>query len=400
MLLWAYQYNLQARRVKVHSPVELRPTWIFEVVFFLPKMRLSIATFCSAFFAAVCAVPVTDIIHDGRFTIYPLPTTLSGPCDLVDGPDGALWGQDILVNYLFRVDPATGHVTEYKIPFTTPLSNVTIPGVAQIIQDRTAFSCAIRNGADGNIYAANGLRNQLVRINPTTKEIKVFEVEPANPLGNGFPFNDLYTGKHGIYVTQTTGNVFQFFSFETETFKTYKVPTPAALPLGCYVASNGIVYIAELVANKILTFNPETGAIHEYDLPELGQFPAVIRAERNGYVYFSLFVGNGIGRINMETHKIDLYHTDQLAGLGSEDTIDKDGGVWLSFFTVDAMARLNTNTLEFTYVPFPASFARRGGNGIAGDVPPSVDIAVNYGPGDAIWFTSVLVNSVGRYQRL
>ena len=351
----------------------------------------------SLLFLAAWARPVFEERKVGTFTFYPLPAVLSGPCDLATGPDGALWGEDILVNYLFRIDPETGATTEYPIPFTTPASNVTIPGISQAIQDRTAFSCAIRTGQDGNIYATNGLRNQLIRINPTTKKIDVFETTPVDPAGNAFPFNDLYSAADGIYVTQTTGNVFQFFSFKDETFTTYNVPTPVALPLGLFVASNGLVYIAELVGNKILTFDPKTKAMHEYTLPQLGQFPAVIRAEKDGYVYFSLFVGNGIGRINMQTHKIDIFHTDELGGLGSEDTIDKDGGVWLSFFTIDAMARLDTKTLEFSYVPFPKTFAAHGGTGVVADIPPYVDIAVNYGPGDAIWFTSVLNNEVGRY---
>lgn len=199
---------------------------------------------------------------------------------------------------------------------------------------------------------------------------------------------------HLLTISPTS---FQFYSFSTQRFTTYSVPTPLALPLGCYVDSAGLVYIAELVANKILVFNPKTKALNEYPLPLPLQFPAVIRAERAGWVYFSLFVGNGIGRINQKTHEIQLFHTNQTGGLGSEDTIDKYGGVWLSFFTVDAMARLDTKTLQFSYVPFPDTFAEVGGNGVTGDVPPYVDIAVNYGPGDAIWFTSILYNSVGRY---
>lgn len=346
------------------------------------------------------AVPVLDERqNDARFRLYDLPTPLTGPCDLEVGPDNALWGQGILKNIFFRVDPASGHVDEYPIPFTTPLDPhpIPLPGVAKSVTDRTALSCAIRKGADGNLYAGNGVRNQLVRINPTTKKIDIFEPTPLNPAGNLFNFNDLYTAKDGIWVTATTGNTFSFFSFATEKFESHQVPTPLALPLGLFVASNGIVYVAELVANKILTYDPRTKQTHEYPLPEPLQFPAVIRAERNGYVYFSLFIGNGVGRINMATNKIDLFHTNQTALLGSEDTIDKYGGVWISSFTTNVMSRLDTNTLKFSYVALPGTFAEVGGNGVFGDIPPYVDIAVNYGPGDAIWFTSLTKNQVGRY---
>jgi streptogramin lyase len=174
----------------------------------------------------------------------------------------------------------------HPIPFIRPLNAtpIEIPGVLKSVTDRTALSCAIRQGADGNLYAGNGLRNQLVRINPITKKIDIFEPAPINPLGNLFNFNDLYSAKDGIYVTATTGNTFSFFSFVTEQLTAHQVPTAAALPLGLYVAFTGVVHVAELVGNKILTFDPSTSTINEYPLPVLSQFSAVIRAERNGYV--------------------------------------------------------------------------------------------------------------------
>lgn len=120
----------------------------------------------------VFAAPTLHNRATDRFTLYELPTPLAGPCDLEVGQDGALWGQGILDNIFFRIDPATGDITEYPIPFTTPLdaTPIQLPGVLKSVTDRTALSCAIRKGADGNLYAGNGLRNQLVRINPTTKK--------------------------------------------------------------------------------------------------------------------------------------------------------------------------------------------------------------------------------------
>jgi streptogramin lyase len=307
--------------------------------------------------------------------------------------------QGITNNIIFRIDPHTGKIDEYPIPFTTPLSPQTIelPGVAKAITDRTALSCAIRKGADGNLYAANGVRNQLVRINPTTKKIDLFQNPDGNIAGNLQPFNDLYSSKDGMYVTATTGNTFSIFKYATEEFTTYNIPTPASLPLGLIVASDERVYLAEFGANKILVFDPKTEKMDEYPLPELAQFPTVVRAERDGYVYFALFVGNGIGRINMKTYEIDLYHTSQPLLIGAEDTIDSKGGVWYSAFTGNVLSRLNTDTFKYDYVTLPVGLGALGATGLLGGLPPAVDVAVNYGPGDAVWFTSVLTNQVGRY---
>jgi streptogramin lyase len=183
--------------------------------------------------------------------------------------------QGILKNIIFRIDPDTGKIDEYPIPFTTPLdpTPIELPGVAKSITDRTAFSCAIRKGAAGTLYTANGVRNQLVRINPTTKKIDIFQNPESNIAGNLQPFNDLYTSKDGMYVTATTGNTFSIFNYATEKFTAYSIPTPDSLPLGLIVASDERVYLAEMGANKTLVFDPKTEKINEYICPSRLSFP-------------------------------------------------------------------------------------------------------------------------------
>ena len=41
------------------------------------------------------AAPTLDS-RASRFTLYDLNTPATGPCDLAEGPDGAIWGQSIL----------------------------------------------------------------------------------------------------------------------------------------------------------------------------------------------------------------------------------------------------------------------------------------------------------------
>ncbi|SMQ47525.1 unnamed protein product [Zymoseptoria tritici ST99CH_3D7] len=152
------------------------------------------------------AVPILEDRQqtDGRFTFYPMKTPAAGPCDLVEAPDILSINTDsrehvliigtrrsslepmeaILGNYIFRIDPSTGKLEEYPIHFTTPISNQTIPGLNnKLVQDRTALSCAIRKGEDGQVYFANGLRNQLGRSDPHTKKIQIFQ-PPGTPAGN------------------------------------------------------------------------------------------------------------------------------------------------------------------------------------------------------------------------
>lgn len=130
---------------------------------------------------------------DSKFSFYDMPTLLAGPCDLTTGPDGAIWVEDILVDKIARIDINTGEVTEYDIPYSEdPVS--TLPEIA----GRGALACAILPGNDGMLYAASGVRNQLVRIDPISKEIDVFTPAPFDALGDLQPLNDMYRGPEGV----------------------------------------------------------------------------------------------------------------------------------------------------------------------------------------------------------
>jgi len=148
----------------------------------------------------VAAAPASEAAAlDSRFRYYEMPTPMAGPCDLCTGPDGAIWAQDILVDKIARIDPHTGEVEEFEIPYDGPgLQGGALLGVPDAFLNRTALACAIQPGHDGNIYAASGLRNQFIRINPTTKKIDVFTPNPPNPLGNLLFLNDLYAHPEGV----------------------------------------------------------------------------------------------------------------------------------------------------------------------------------------------------------
>lgn len=333
---------------------------------------------------------------DDAFTFYDLPPPLSGPCDLCTGPDGGLWGQDQLVNQLFRIEPSTGEIETFEIPFTLePIHNVTLPGVLGDIAGRTALSCAIRPGADGNIYSAFGTRNQLVRINAKTKKIDVFTPDNLlQPLGDLQPFNDLYSARDGIYFTQTSANLISFFSFATEQIESYAIPTIASSPLGMFVDSEGIVWFTELLGQKIGRFDPVTKTFTEYPVPLLALAgPAVIRVETEGrYIWFTAFVGNSMGRLDKFTGEITAYPNPLPGGFVAEDTIDKDGKIWYSTANQNTLSRLDPKTGEQNKIVMPGTIIEAPTS-----IPLYFVIAMNYGPGNAVWFTQETINKVGRF---
>jgi hypothetical protein len=207
-------------------------------------------------------------------------------------------------------------------------------------------------------------------MNLETREIKLFQA-PVNPAGNLFPFNDIFTDETGMWMTQTTANLLQFFDYATEEFTiTVEIPTPLALPLGVFVTSDGGVWGCEVLGNKIFEYVKATGEILEYDMPAPLQAPAVNRAERDGWMYFSVFIGNALGRINLQTKEIEVIPSGQLGALGSVTAgPSQDGDVWMSFFaTTNGLLRYSTEE-EVSILRFPNVFGPTGPFAPVGNLP-------------------------------
>lgn len=235
-----------------------------------------------------------------------------------------------------------------------------------------------------------GIRNQMVQVKLPERTLKVFTPPNYNPAGNLQPFNDFYTGPHGMFFTQTTGNVINYFDYKTETFRTYDV---RGSPLGMFYGSDNLAYFAEFLGNRIGRLHPKTGKVEEFDLPASLVGPAVIRVEKDGCIYFTAFLGNGIGRLNMKTGAVDSWTYPVPLAFPAEDTIDKHGRVWFSTATQNTLAYLEPSTGHFTRIVQPATLLVAPVS-----LPFQFEIASHYGPGNAIWFTQAIGNRVGRYQ--
>lgn len=146
------------------------------------------AALAATAFAAPTAAP-------SKFTYYNLTTPLAAPCDLNTGPDGNIYASTFLANKLVEVDITSANptLTEITIPYTLPQ----LPDSALPARLQGAGSCVVQPGADGNVYLATGVRNQLAQYNPQTKKFKFFE-NSGGTAGNLQPFNDAWPTETGV----------------------------------------------------------------------------------------------------------------------------------------------------------------------------------------------------------
>lgn len=358
------------------------------------------STWAPALLAATLAATATATApiltnETSKFTFIDIPHPAAGPCDMATGPDGAEYVQYLFSEKIARIDPETNALTEYDIPFTGPKLPAPLKPVANI----ALGACVVRAGKDGNIYAANGLRNQLVKLDLATKKVSVFT--PPNPLpglGNLQPFNDMWGAPEGMYYSQTTANIVSLFDYRTHAFKNFQVPTPAAGPLGMRTAYDGGLWFTETLANKIGRLNHTTGAIKEYPLPPSLAGPAVLRVETAGrYIWFTAILSNAVGRMDIYTGETKTYeNTAAPAGsLPSEDTIDGAGNVWFCTWTQNVLHKIDPATGAQTHIGIPEAEGKAY-------TPMPFDIGVGidyYGlkGKNRMYFSQSVLNRIGYY---
>jgi virginiamycin B lyase len=132
--------------------------------------------------------------------------------------DGSVWWAEDLADRMVRVDPATGKVEEYKIPF-----------------DGVAYPRRMSHDARGDIWVGLWNAGLLMKLDYETKQMS-------------------------------------FFAPPTETSGTYSVSVDR---------KNNLVWVSEQMADKIARFNPKTGEWVEFPLPDSESDPRRIEVDQN-----------------------------------------------------------------------------------------------------------------------
>lgn len=308
------------------------------------------------------------------WTIYPLPTPVSGPCATTVTPGGTDWFVEWATSRIGRVTP-DGKLSEFPIPQAGP--QVTLPSTLP-----TDIPCSITQGGDGNLYFTNGIANQIGTVDPSTGRITLYTA--PDTAGNLVPFNDIAAGDDGaIWFTETTGNAIGRFDLKTHAFSSYEIPTPASTPVGIVQGPDGAIWFAESAANKIGRLDAATGQITEYPLPTPAAVPFVMRAVTGGrYVWFTETGAGALGRVDTETGAVA--EVPLPAGSAPIALCEgSDGDIYYNSPARNVLGRVSPGTFSVTEIPVPEA--------------ASEPIELGCGADGSVWAMLHAGNSVARY---
>lgn len=162
---------------------------------------------------------------------------------------------------------------------------------------------------------------------------------------------------------------------------TSALPAPLSNPIG---RIKSLVTPPEPSTENITVTEPAV-------MPTIAAFPCELHFI-NGLAYIEEVVADQIGIFNPATNTITNVPVPNPLAVPGGEAIGKDGGVWFTEMTGNAIARLDPKTLQITQYPIPAP-------GLLGKITilgVAVSDAIEQGPDNAMWFTEIGNNAIGR----
>jgi virginiamycin B lyase len=271
------------------------------------------------------------------------------PFSATPDPQGIAWipmAGD--VNKLGRLDPSTGQITEFKVPY---------PKAAQV---HSAYPAP-----DGTVWLAEDQARALGRWDPQTQKITEY------PDGD-FPKHTVRIDQHGTPWISPGTSQKTISRFDVETGKFTHFPGSEEA-YGIVLDKEGNCWFVQYVKDgQIGKVDANTGKVTKWTVPTPDSRPRRIDIDPQGNIWFAEFQGGKIGRFDPRTEKFTEWalpgskpgpYPDDENGpypIGSDPgpygfVLDKNQHAWYAGVSTDTFGEVNPKTGKVTEYPFTHS---------------------------------------------
>jgi virginiamycin B lyase len=275
-------------------------------------------------------------------TEYDLPRPLAMPHDVVVDSTGVAWYSDFGEQFIGRVDPRTGKVTEFPIPV---LKKGFPMGTLDLQLDK-----------EENLWVSLMYQGGIAKFDRKTEKFDIYPV-PKEWQGNHTqqsmvsPTNSHVDGKvwtnnqdtHAIYrLDVATGQYENLGEFQipgaNRSISAYGIPSD----------SENNLYLLEFGSHNIGRIDAKTKEFKVYTTPTPNSRPRRGRFDAQNRLWFAEYGANGIGMLDPKTEKIQEWKLPIPWSAPYHVVPDKNGEVWIGSMWTDRVTRLDPKTGQFT----------------------------------------------------
>ncbi|MGH9326571.1 MAG: carboxypeptidase regulatory-like domain-containing protein [Terriglobia bacterium] len=284
------------------------------------------------------------------YTTYDLPRPDAAPHDVELDAQGNVWYSDFTSQFIGKLDPKTGKVTDYPVPLgrTGPYAQ----GGLQLAIDK-----------EGLIYYGNMSQMQIVRFDPKTEKMQTFkppitELEIGNAhltmIDPWFQDVDGWIWVNVAQGTQESGGTWHVdLATNTWTRVTYPPGSPSARAYDVAADSKNNMFGMNQNNKKIWMTNGKTLKTVWHDVPPGGDGCRRGHVDSQDRLWCGDFNGNGLVMFDPKTGKITEWKVPTPWTRPYDAEFDDKTYDWGAGMDSDLAVRLNTKTGEFTQYLLP-----------------------------------------------
>jgi virginiamycin B lyase len=284
---------------------------------------------------------------------YDMPAPSRMPFSAAPDKNGFLWIPDFgLANKITRLDPKTGEMKDFPIPFTgtggvhsaVPAADGSVWIAEQgsnrigrwdpVTQQITEYQDAYLPGKEG---IEDGGSKHTVRIDPTgkvwTSGVPLTRYDPETAKFDRFIEGeyayDVKPDKNGgAWFTSPLVSKIGKVDGKTLKVSQWSLPTPNAYPRRMEIGSDGMIYSGEYSGGKMARFDPKSQTFKEFPLPGPDPSPYGLGFDSDGYLWYDSHNMGLIGRFDPRTGNVIEYPFPHPEPAIREFFRDAQGRMW------------------------------------------------------------------------
>ena len=280
-------------------------------------------------------------------TEYDLPRQTIEPHDVIVDSDGMVWYSDFGEQFLGKMDPKTGKVTEYPIP-------VLKPGFPRGTLD-------LETDKDGNLWVAMMYQGGVAKFDKKTQTFKTWAVPKewqtdATQQAFMSPNASHVDGK--VWVKNSDKALIYRLDLASGRFEnlgSFKDPVTNQT-IGSYgipADHDNNLYLLDFTAGNIGKLDAKTGKLTVYRTPMANSRPRRGRVDSQNRLWFAEYNGNAIGMFDPKTEQIQEWVLPTPWSAPYDVVVDKNGEAWTGSMLTDRITRLDPKSGQFTEYPLP-----------------------------------------------